>query len=414
MSVPNLDTSPAKIAIEGLGHRGDGIATVAGRPVFVAGALPGEIVLVSGPGERPRLAAVIDASPDRVEPPCRHAARCGACVLQHAADGLYSGWKRDLLASALAAERIEVDIAATIRVAPGLRRRVTLALARGPDKRVSLGFHGSRDRAVFAVEACVVAHPAIVAALPGLSGLLSALAPAKGERDVTILATTAGLDVWVSGHVPRDTRRLAEGAGMLGLARLAIGAEVVATFRPPALDVGGVSLVPPPGGFVQAVGEAEDALAGIVLGHLAGARRALDLFSGAGAFALRLARATAVHAVEGDRAALAALDRGWRGAPGLKPVTTETRDLFRVPVTATEIARHDAVVIDPPRQGATAQAIELARSKVSRLAYVSCNPTSFARDAKVLLAGGWKLGTVTPVDQFLWSSHLELVATFER
>ncbi len=408
------DTAPRKLPIESLGHRGDGVANHEGSAVFVAGALPGETVLVSGPGERPRLYDVLQPSPARVEPPCSHAGVCGACALQHASDELYVSWKMGILTSALKGVRLEAEIAPMIRVPPSSRRRVTLALSRSKERNAILGFHAQRDRTVHTIEGCKVTSPEILAVLPGLTRLLASLAPQKGERDVTILSTTAGLDVAVSGPGVKDQVHLAEAARALGLARLSVGGDVVAEYRSPFLDIDGVGLVPPAGGFVQAVAEAEAALAEIALHHLRGAKKLVDLFSGSGAFTLRLARQSSVHAVEGDKAAIAALDRARRNAQGLKPVSTEVRDLFRSPLSVLDLKRFDGAILDPPRQGASAQTAMLAEAQFGRLVYVSCDPASFARDARSLVNRGWVLGKVTPVDQFLWSSHLELAAEFTR
>jgi len=232
-----------------------------------------------------------------------------------------------------------------------------------------------------------------------------------------VTLTGDGLDVALVGARRIDDAerlRLPALAAELGLARLTVNGEGVATIRPPALVVAGTPVVPPPGGFVQAVAEAEAALAAIVTEAVGTARRVMDLYAGIGTFALRLARTATVHAVEGDAAALAALEAARKAARGLKPVTTERRDLARRPFVAKDFARFDAVVLDPPHAGAKPQVEFLAKSAVPRIAYVSCNPATLARDLAILVAGGYVVDRVVPVDQFVWSAEVEAVAVLSR
>jgi 23S rRNA (uracil1939-C5)-methyltransferase len=198
------------------------------------------------------------------------------------------------------------------------------------------------------------------------------------------------------------------------LARVCWDGEPVAMRRAPWLPMGKARVVPPPGAFLQATAEGEAALVAAVGQIVGDAARVLDLFAGCGTFALPLAERAQVVAVEGEAAMLAALGLAARGVPGLRPVRTVARDLFRRPLLPVELAAADAVVIDPPRAGAEAQARELAASRVARIAAVSCNPASFARDARILIAGGYRLEWVQPIDQFLWTGHVELVAAFTR
>jgi 23S rRNA (uracil1939-C5)-methyltransferase len=262
-----------------------------------------------------------------------------------------------------------------------------------------------------------VADPRIVAALPACGRLVEMLASRKGEIRLSVTVSAAGLDVAVEGGKPLDgpvRAALGQFAGQEGLARLSIGGETVAMRRPPEQSMGRARVVPPPGGFLQATPEGEAALVAAVTEAVGPARRVADLFAGSGTFALPLAERAAVHAVEADAAALAALDAGWRRAEGLKPVSTERRDLFQRPLLAAEFKGFDAAVFDPPRAGAEAQAATLAKAPLSRLAAVSCNPATFARDARLLVDGGWRIDWVLPVDQFRWSPHVELVAAFRR
>lgn len=405
----------ARVRIERLGHRGDGIATGDSGVLFVAGALPGEMVDVDPTdGERARLVSIIAASPHRVTPPCSHFNLCGGCVGQHMDDALYSAWKRDSISAALAQHGLSVPLAAMVRVAPGSRRRVTLALSR-QGKTLILGFHGARSHEVVAVTGCLVMTPAISTALPVLAKLLGSLVSGRDSLAVTVLDTAQGLDVSVAAvNLPRDVMsRLFAAAGAIGLARLSIGEEN-ASFRTPHLPTGTITRLQPAGGFAQAVATIEEAIASLAAEALSGSKRIIELFCGSGALTLRLARHMAIHAVESDQHALAALDQTVRHASGLRPVTREQRDLFRRPLMAGELKSYDAALLDPPRQGALAQMAGLAASTVKKIVYVSCAPATFARDARVLVDGGFRLNRVTPLDQFLWSHHVELVGVFER
>jgi 23S rRNA (uracil1939-C5)-methyltransferase len=406
----------ATYVIERLDRRGDGVAAGPDGAVAIAiaGALPGERVLAGQvQAGRAQLVEIIEASPDRVAPSSPHFGACGGCSAQHMSAALYRAWKLGLLRQALARAGLEPEeIAPAFEAPPRSRRRLTFALAR-PDGAAVLGFHRARSHEVVPIVACAIADPAIERALPDLRAWLAPLAPAHGSLAVTVLASPSGLDVAVDAP-PAAARRLVATAGLADPARLSARGEVLAAFRPVVLDVGGVVLEPPPGGFVQPVAEAEAVLAEEALRAVAGAKRVADLFSGAGAFALRLARHMRVDAFEGDAPAVEALSRAARGARGLKPVTAQRRDLFRNPVQARELAAYDAAVLDPPRQGAAAQVEAIAKSAVKRVAYVSCAPDTFARDAERLVAAGFTLERVKPVDQFLWSSHIELAAAFRR
>jgi 23S rRNA (uracil1939-C5)-methyltransferase len=401
--------------IERLGLRGDGLA---------AGGLR---VPLSLPGERVRGAVdadgrmsepeVLTASPRRVAPPCRHFGSCGGCQLQHADPDLLAAWKRDTIAGALAAQGVAAgEIRPTLSSPTFSRRRVVLA-GRRTRRSVLLGFHGRRSETVVDVTDCLVADPAIMTAREGLARLAALGAGRSREVRLTVIAGPAGLDVDLRGGKALDAglrAALAQGAETADLARLSWDGETLALRRQPVQRMGAALVVPPPGAFLQATPQGEEALVAAVREAVGGARRIADLFAGCGTFALPLADNAEVHAVEGEAAMLAALDAGWRRAPGLHRVSTETRDIARRPLRAEELAGFDAAIIDPPRAGAAAQTAEIARSRLSRLASVSCNPVSFARDARELAGAGFRLDWVQPVDQFLWSGHVELAALFSR
>ncbi|RIY03379.1 class I SAM-dependent RNA methyltransferase [Aureimonas flava] len=405
-----------QVAIDALGTRGDGIAREPST-VFVPFALPGETVTIERQGGRGQLLSVDHASPERRDAPCPHFGRCGGCDLQHLGDRLYAHFKRDLVVDALAREGLSPEVAPLEPCAPGSRRRAVFTAVRaGP--RVLFGFHEALSHRIAPIETCLVAVPEIVARLKRFERLATLLIDRKRELRMTVTRTQTGLDVAIeqTAKLSAELRQsaIAWGAEDQAVARLSVDGETLIENRVPTIDVAGVAVPFPAGAFLQAVAGAENRMAEIALAHLAPSKAVADLFCGFGAFTLRLARHHAVHAAEFDAPALASLEKARRAASGLKPVTVERRDLFRRPLTAKELARFDGVLFDPPRAGAEAQAREIAASGVRRVAAVSCNPVTLARDAAILVAGGYRLLRVTPIDQFLWSHHVEAVALFER
>lgn len=404
------------VTVERLDRGGEGVA----GEVRIRGALPGEVVegaVSRGRMDTPRL---IEASPHRVEPPCPRFGACGGCSVMHAADRHVALWKVGVVRRALAARGLDDRIAGIATSPPASRRRAVLAGrrgGRGSRAHGAVGFHGRRSSTIVPVDACRVLMPSLLAALPRCEGIVAVAGPDRGEMRLTVTDAREGVDVAASGGRLLDAALRARLAGIArdaGLSQLTWDGEVVAQAAPPTQVFGAARVVPPPGAFLQATREGEAALLAVVRAGLAGARRVADLFSGCGTFALPLAREAEVHAVEADAAMLSALDAGWRGAPGLRRVTTEARDLFRRPLLADELARLDAVVMDPPRAGAAAQAAALAAHGPARVAMVSCDPATFARDAALLVAGGYRLGPVHVVDQFRWSPHVELAAVLTR
>lgn len=406
----------ATFRIDRLGAQGDGIAETSSGQVFVPFALPGETVTAARDKNRAELIAILEASPQRVEPSCRHFGDCGGCALQHLEHEVYLDWKRGKVAEALRARGIETAVADMVPCQPGSRRRVVFS-ARRTEREMLLGYNRALSHTVIDIAECPIAEPAIVAAMPMLRVLAGTVCATAQPFHMTVTTTLSGLDVAVtgSGKLPEAARRIVSNLAVRErLARLSVDGEIVVEPVKPAVVFGDVTVSPPPGGFLQAVAAAETTMAKVVSDHFGKARRVADLFAGSGAFALRLAAKAEVHAVEGDAAALAALDRGYRFASGLKRVTTEVRDLFRRPLTAKDLAAFDAVVFDPPRAGAEDQAKQIARSAVPLVAAVSCNPVTLARDLRILLDGGYALRAVIPVDQFLWSPHVEAVALLEK
>jgi len=404
------------LTIERLGAQGDGVATMEAGPVFVPYALPGETIVANVERGRGTLVSVEKSSPLRVDPPCRHFGTCGGCAIQHFEPAAYQAWKRDIVVQALKSRGIEAEVGELIACEPHTRRRAAFS-ARRTEGGMLFGFNRALSAELVPIEECPVLLPALVSALGRLKALANAVCATPRPFHVAVTMTASGLDVAVSdsGRLADEARRAAARLAIeQGLARLSIDGEIVIEPRRPVVDFDGVAASPPPGGFLQATRRAEQAMAGLVGAHLARAKRVADLFSGCGTFALRLARKAEVHAVEGDAAALAALERAFRETPGLRRVTVERRDLFRRPLTFKDLGRFDGLVFDPPRAGAEEQAKQIARSEVPLVVAVSCNPATLARDMRILLDGGYRVRTVTPIDQFLWSPHVEAVALLEK
>jgi 23S rRNA (uracil1939-C5)-methyltransferase len=404
------------VTIERLGHLGDAIAQGENGPIFVAQMLPGEVVEGELLGDKLINTRIITPSPDRVRPPCAHARTCGGCLMQHATDDLVAAWKTEVVRSALAGQGIEAPLRPILTSPANSRRRAVIA-GRRTKSGAMLGFHARGSDALVAVPNCQLLHPDLMAAFPALEALVLTGGSRKSELALTITRTLAGPDVSVTGGKPLDGQlrlELARVAEAHGLSRLSWEHEVVALRTAPMQEMGRALVVPPPGAFLQATEQGQAHLLAAVQEAVGDAKRVTDLFAGSGTFALPLAEKAEVFAVEGDAAMITALDKGWRQAEGLKRVTSEVRDLFRRPLEPDEFKNVQAVVIDPPRAGAEAQTKTLAQTKVPVIAFVSCNPVTFARDAKVLISAGYTLDWVQPVDQFRWSSHVELAARFSR
>ena len=405
------------LTIDHVGAQGDGRAREQERWVSVPFTLPGERVEVSGEGDRLTLERVLAPSPDRIAPACRHFTRCGGCTLQHMARASYAAFKRDLILRSLKARGLDAEVADTWVTPPASRRRAAFS-ARKSGNAITIGFHGRKSHDLIALEECPVLRTAIVTVLPKLKDILGLLFTGKEELSVLVTDTATGLDLHITG-ISKEAKPLARAeatsaALRAGFARVSLEGADVLTERAPRLPVGAASLLPPPGGFLQASAEAEAEMARLVLAHLKGAKRSADLFSGCGTFALRLAQHMPIYAAESGRVAIEALRAAASAAPGLQPVTAEVRDLFRNPVSAPELARFDALVLDPARAGAAAQSAEIAKSSVPRVAYVSCDPATLARDLRTLADGGYRILRVHPIDQFLWSAHVEAVALLEK
>ncbi len=407
-----------------VGAQGDGM-TETGRAIALG--LPGEHVKARSVTDRSgkthnRLIGVMTPSPERVVPPCPHFEACGGCALQHWEMSAYSAWKRDLVQTTLERAGFNIDCAPIVTTPLHSRRRAGLH-ARKVGKTVEIGFKARRSWDLVPIHTCPITDPAIVAALPALKALAAGLFEhPKSAPILHVTASLTGLDIDISGvergksgGLSADARMtIAMTAAEADFARVTIAGEIAYGARPPMVRFGRAAVELPAGSFLQATPQAEKAMVDLVTAGIGNASRVADLFCGAGTFTFPLAEKAVVQAIDGSAPAIAALKRAIATAPGLKTINVEARDLFRRPLLAAEMRELEAVVFDPPRAGAEAQAHEIAASKVGRVVAVSCNPQTFVRDAKILSDAGFSLDSVTPIDQFLWSSHVELVAVLSR
>lgn len=404
------------LQITAMGRHGEGVAEGEDGTVYLPFALPGEIVRATIDGNRARLVEVIEPSPDRIDPPCPHFGLCGGCRLQHWRHGAYAEWKRGLVETALKHRAIEAPVNDLID-AHGLgRRRVTLHVLFAGG-RVLAGFMAGRSHRLIDLDACCILCPDLAEA-PDIARQLGSAVKGRAKGiDMLITASETGLDCDLRGRIPDHPdiqMDLSETAQRLDLARVTVNGDLGLERRVPMLSAGKARIPLPPGAFLQATVLGEETLARLVMDGVGEASRIADLFCGTGPFALRMAERASVLAVDSDEPVLRALDRAARATPDLKPVTTGQRDLFRNPLTARELDRFAAVIFDPPRAGAEAQARELSQSKALTVVAISCDPATLARDLAILMQGGYRIESVTPVDQFHYAAHVETVAVLRR
>jgi 23S rRNA (uracil1939-C5)-methyltransferase len=408
------------LTIDHVGHRGDGVAFTGGHTVFVPYTLSGEAVEagpVAGHPDRRLLLHVESASPERIAPFCRYFGACGGCAIQHWQPGSYAAWKRRIVVDTLIHTGIECPVDDLIDAHGAGRRRITAHARRDGDGEVRVGFAAASSHAIVAIDDCPILDPGLHGALDAARALAEVLKPTTKPLDIQVTATDGGLDVDVRGSGPLPTAMIAtlsRVAEQHRLARLTRHGELVLMRRPPVIGIGAAQVTLPPGSFLQATAAGEEALAALVVKHCKGAKYIADLFCGVGPFALRLAARARIAAFDSDAGAVTALQKAATSTPGLKPVKAEARDLFRRPLMPQELRDYDAVVFDPPRQGAQAQVERLAASKIPIVVAVSCNAATFARDARTLIDGGYRIEGVTPVDQFRHTPHVELIARFAR
>jgi 23S rRNA (uracil1939-C5)-methyltransferase len=409
-----------RLVIDHVGHRGDGVAFADGQTVYVPYALAGETVEVAPVPDHPdrrRLLQVERASPQRVAPFCQHFGICGGCAIQHWETERYRAWKRDIVVETLAQAKLACEVAPLID-AHGLgRRRITLHAGMGTHDVLKVGFAAANSHDIIPVDRCPILAPGLSGALDAGWAIAEPLISIGKPLDIQITATDNGLDIDMrgSGPLPAATiAMLSRVAEQHRLARLTRHGELVLMRAPPTIAVGAARVTLPPGSFLQATTAGEEALAALVSVHCGRAKHIADLFCGVGPFALRLAATSRISAFDGDAGAVTALQKAATSTAGLRPIKAEARDLFRRPLMPQELRDYDAVVFDPPRQGAQAQVRQLAASKIPAVVAVSCNVATFARDARILVDGGYTIEGVTPVDQFRHTPHVELVAKFKR
>ena len=423
MATPNSFSARVvveRLTIDHVGHFGDGVALVGGESVFVPYTLPGETVEVAAmPGhpDRRRLLEIEHASAARIAPFCPHFGVCGGCAIQHWDAAQYRAWKHGLVVETLRLAKLDCAVAPLIDAHGAGRRRITLHARLGSHDVLKVGFAAAGSHDIVPVDRCPILDPGLSGALEAAWALAEPLKPTGKPLDIQITATEGGLDVDIRGSGPLKAQlvtALSRVAEKHRLARLTRHGELVLLRNAPVLTIGPARVALPPGSFLQATSAGEEILAKLVADHCGRAKHVADLFCGVGPFALRLAQRARVAAFDSEPNAVASLQKAAAATTGLKPVKAETRDLFRRPLVPQELRDHDAVVFDPPRQGALAQAKQLAASTVPVVIAVSCNAATFARDARLLIDGGYKCEGVTPVDQFRHTPHVELVARFSR
>lgn len=407
-----------KLIIEDLGAHGDGVARIDGVDVFVPYTLPGERVLAEVRGGRGELCKILSRAAHRIDPVCEHFHSCGGCSLQHLEQSRYLEWKRDRVRAAFASRGLEADVLPVLQTDLHSRRRAVLA-ARRARGEVVLGFHSARSHDVVDVRVCPVLAPELVCVLSPLRALLADLFVGDEELRVHVLAANNGIDIAISGTCTalpsKVLTEVSARAADLPVIRLSVDGELLYRAAEPYVCFGSAQVAPPPGVFLQASRQAEDAICELVVGALPKrAKNAADLFCGLGALSFPLAERVGVCAVDNDGLAVNALNDGQRWSRGLKRIDGKVRDLFQEPLSRKELEPFDLVVFDPPRAGAREQAEAIAKSNVPVVVGVSCNPATLARDARILVDGGYSLTEVTPIDQFVYSAHIEAVAVFRR
>ncbi|MCZ2158501.1 class I SAM-dependent RNA methyltransferase [Bartonella sp. 220] len=404
------------IIIDHMGMNGHGVVKTLHGLVYVPFTLPGECAEITVHGKYATLRALKEKSSERIDALCQHFGECGGCALQHWHPDVYREWKRQLVVDALKEYELDVVVSPLIECKPYSRRRMTLT-ASMTSQGLRVGFNRQFSHEIIALEECPVSRPELISKLADIRILCACLSGYAKRFHITITLVENGFDVALSGCVVHNEsirQKMVRIALSCGITRLSVEGEVLVEQEKPLIYFGDVSVVFPTGRFLQATFEAENMIGDIILTHFKKAKNALDLFSGVGTFTLRMAKKMNVHAVENDERALANLDSAARFATDLKTVTCEKRDLFRRPLSVKELECFEYVVFDPPRAGAEQQVRELAKATVPRVVAISCNPITFARDLSLLVEGGYTIEKIIPIDQFLWSPHVEVVALLSK
>ncbi len=397
-----------RLSLKEMGRHGEAVGEAGGHAVYVAYGLPGEVVEAEISGAHAQLREILKPSAERVAPFCPHFGQCGGCQIQHWQRAAYREWKRNLLVTALRNQNITAEVDALLDAQGDGRRRATLHVRKRQDAVVA-GFNAARSHDIHPLDHCPILAPALAPA-PRIARRIGEII---GDCDAAFTAADNGIDVDIATR-RKPPRELANLVHSENLSRLSLNGEPLVTRISPEVAIGKARVRLPAGAFLQATKAGEETLAALVIENLGKAKKVADLFSGVGVFALRFAAVSQVYAADSDKAAIGALAEAHRRTPGLKPVEAKARDLFREPLMARELNAFDAVVFDPPRAGAEAQAKQLAKSEVEKVTAVSCDPASFARDARILIAGGYRLVRATPIDQFAFTAHVETVALFKR
>jgi len=405
--------------IVAMGAQGHGVALIGGRKVYIPFTLPGETISAPIAGTNGDAIAIDSPSPDRISPICRHFGVCGGCSLQHWREAPYAEWKADLVRSALTREGLAAPIEPLRQYPVASRRRATLTASK-ESGQVRLGFNAARSHDLVDLVECPILLPQIASALPHVKAALADTLPNRAEAKVHLTAAENGVDCSIEAPklTAQRVSQLSQTFSTAGIIRTFWNGGIVFLTAAPFVLAGGVKVMLPQGAFLQAIEACEHDMAAFVGEALAEAKASkgpvCDLFAGLGAFTFACAKHAAVTAFEENADAGAALNDAAKGASGIKPVKAVRRDLFRNPVGPMELNAYSAAIADPPREGAEAQSRALAASKIGLVVMLSCNPVTFARDAAILVAGGFSLARLAAFDQFRFSPHVEIAAAFVR
>ena len=403
-------------SIDEIGSRGDGVVRVDGNTIYIPFTAPGDVAKIEATGERGVLKSLIEESEHRRKPVCRHCGHCGGCALQHVSEDFYRKWKAARVYDALAREGFSpVTIQPVIFCAAASRRRALFAV-RKKQGDVVFGFHERASRKIVDINECHIMEPAFAAKLAALKSFARTVCEFSDAFNMLATECDNGIDINLRGTVDLDGpgafAAVSDAAREAGFLRIAINNEILVEFDPPIVSFGDVPAAIPPGAFLQASRIGEDTIRNTILTEINSEKTIADLFSGCGSFSLPLSKRAHVAAYDSERRAIQSLKKSAK-SEGCN-VHAQCRDLFRNPLTPFELNEFDLLVTDPPRAGAAAQMVEIARSDVRLVISVSCNPSTFARDASILREGGFDLTKVTPVDQFVYTPHIEVVGVFRR
>jgi 23S rRNA (uracil1939-C5)-methyltransferase len=392
-----------------LNSRAEGVTADGTR---VPRALPGEEIAL---GKENKFKIILP-SKDRITPVCAHYKGCGGCSMQHATQSFIKDWKSNVIKSCLSARGLETIIKPILTSKTNSRRRVTLHGMK-TKKSVTVGFFKRNTHELISTPSCELVNPEILSAFSLFEEITLIGATRKSIIEISVTVSKEGLDLNILNGKKLDNQSIMKITGLcerFNIARITWNEDLLANFLNPTIVFQGIAITPPPNAFLQATEQGQEILITNAMLSVFDSDKVIDLFSGCGTFTLPAAKRSEVLAIDKTKSMLTAIDQAWRETTGLKKVTSRSQDLFKEPVGKEELNSFDAAIIDPPRVGAEAQSHELAKSHIKRISSVSCNPRTFSRDAKILVDSGFKLDWVQPIDQFLWSSHIELVAQFSR